>query len=274
MLLFIIILFILIVLVLLIMNAEKWSNKILFIPDTNHPGPPPNGFNEVYIHKSIHGWIYEPYSDAPIILHCHGNAGNIRYQDDMIRLCGIYKVNLLLFDYRGYGMSIGGSPCASSIKSDAQVVYDWLVQDKSYAANNIIIYGTSMGGSAATHLAANNPCRCLILRSTFSCLQDVVEHQNWKMGWLIKLIIKHCKIDIELHKELRRVTVPVMILHSPDDEVIPHECCDINVRNCDEVEYVRRIKINGYHNDPVFSAGTDTRVIEAFKDFFNVQYKY
>lgn len=273
MILFIIILFI-IILILLVMNAEKWSNKILFIPDTNHPGPPPSGFNEVYIDRSIHGWIYEPYSDAPIILHCHGNAGNIRYQDDMVRLCNIYRVNLILFDYCGFGMSAGDNPKASSIKSDAQEVYNWLVQDKSYSPRNIIIYGTSMGGTAATHLAANNPCRCLVLRSTFSCLHDIVHHQDWKMGWFVKMIIRYGKIDIELYKELRHVKVPVMIMHSPDDEIIPYECSDINVRNCDGAEYVRQVKISGRHNDPIFTRNTSERITQIIKDFFDVEYKY
>ena len=74
------------------------------------------------------GW-YLPLADARgTVLFCHGNAGNISdllgVAEDAHRL----GLEILLFDYRGYGQS-KGTPSEEGTYRDAAAAWDYLVSE-------------------------------------------------------------------------------------------------------------------------------------------------
>lgn len=227
-------------------------DKLLFIPTVGNVKETPNQFQDVWI-GDIHGWLYEPYQDSstPIILHCHGNAGNINnHYFDALSLARRIKMNIIIFDYRGYGKSKlkdNNHPSEDTIKRDAQTVYDWLVHYKLYNPNRIILYGKSMGGCAATHVAKRNMCRCLILDATFSSLYDVVESKP--LGYILKFLCKTMFIkDIDICSDLKNISVNVLIIHSEIDEIIPYQCA---LKNSEHGYDLFTIK-DKYHNGMLY----------------------
>ena len=60
------------------------------------------------------------------------------------------KINILLFDYRGYGKSTG-KPSEWGLYIDAQAVYDYVRQRTDLIQEKIIFYGHSLGGAVALH---------------------------------------------------------------------------------------------------------------------------
>src|SRR6185503_6287796 len=91
----------------------------------------------------LHGWFFRaPQPGAPLILWCHGNAGNITDRAPMAAEFARRGVSAFVFDWRGYGKS-EGKPSESALYRDALAAYDFAV--KSLGAKSIIVYGESLG---------------------------------------------------------------------------------------------------------------------------------
>ena len=93
-------------------------------------------YEEVYFDtadgKRLHGWFFPLEEECPVILFCHGNAGNISHRLDNIRLLLSQKLQVFIFDYRGYGKS-EGTPSETGIYMDGLTAYDYLVEKKRLA---------------------------------------------------------------------------------------------------------------------------------------------
>jgi pimeloyl-ACP methyl ester carboxylesterase len=74
------------------------------------------------------------------------------------------RVNVLAFDYRGYGRS-GGEPSVEALKRDARVVYDTLVTFDGVDPARLVVHGHSMGSFVATDLATVREVPALVLEN-------------------------------------------------------------------------------------------------------------
>ena len=66
------------------------------------------------------------------------------------------SVNLLAYDYSGYGESTG-EPSPSGCYSDIQACWDYLTQERGFKPEEIVLYGQSVGSGPTGHLAARQP---------------------------------------------------------------------------------------------------------------------
>ncbi len=163
-------------------------------------------------------WIPAPKS-APArgtVLLLHGNAGNISHRIDYARMFFGLGCNTLLVDYRGYGES-SGQPSEEGTYRDAKAAWVWLTVTQNVRTPDIVIFGESLGGGPATWLAAQHPPRALILASAFTSIPDLgTEVYPWiPVRWLARIHYNNLA-------NLERIKVPVLIAHSPDDEIIPY----------------------------------------------------
>ena len=83
------------------------------------------------------------------------------------------KIDLLFWNYRGYGFS-EGSADFDNVCIDIITIYDYMKNNYSY--NKIGVYGFSIGGIAACHLANNREINLLIADRTFGSSKQVVDH--------------------------------------------------------------------------------------------------
>ena len=79
-----------------------------------------------------------------------------------------------------------------------------------------MIFGRSLGGSVAAHLAARQRPLGLIVESSFTSVPDVAQEiYPWLPArWLSRL--RHATREY-----IREAPCPVLIIHSRDDEIIP-----------------------------------------------------
>src|SRR5688572_20347397 len=56
---------------------------------------------------SIHGWFVPAEHTRRVVLHCHGNGGNISHRLELLQILRSLELSVFLFDYRGYGLSDG-----------------------------------------------------------------------------------------------------------------------------------------------------------------------
>jgi pimeloyl-ACP methyl ester carboxylesterase len=91
-----------------------------------------------------------------VILYCHGNKWHMDFYWQRAKLIahtgGKHRFGVLMIDYRGYGLS-DGPPSEEGLYNDADAAMQWL-KTKGLSEQRLIIYGFSMGTSAATELSA------------------------------------------------------------------------------------------------------------------------
>lgn len=185
------------------------------------------------------------------VLFLHGNSGNISHRDYVVDVCREFGLDLLLVDYRGYGNS-DGIPEPRGIRKDALLAYDFL--RTKCDPNDIIVWGESLGGSAASYVAAHRRCRCLLLISTFSCLEDAIfdcsmpKWFKYPVGYLVKWTVE----PIPSKNWMARLQCPVVVIHSEEDDLINFS----NAKKLyDSVQHDCKmlVRIKGKHSSPVIT---------------------
>lgn len=141
----------------------------------------------------------------------HGNAediGDVAFILNSYRLQG---VNVLCFDYRGYGQS-GGSSTEKNVLSDASVVLDYAIANFGVDPEEVIFHGRSLGGGVAMDLAVERGAAGLILESSFLSVYRLFLPMDWLPG--DKFVNFRKAPDLEC---------PTLVMHGKKDDVVPFE---------------------------------------------------
>lgn len=165
---------------------------------------------------SLHGW-YSPTPNADMtILFSHGNGEHVAYlADELEYLRDKYHANVMVYDYRGYGKS-EGRPFEAGVLADGEAAQRWLAQRTQQPAGQIVLWGRSLGGAVATHLAAKLGARALILDRTFSSMVDVAAS---KFPWLpVRWMIRN---RYPSTVAIANYSGPLLQFHGRPDRVVP-----------------------------------------------------
>jgi uncharacterized protein len=164
-------------------------------------------------------WVIPASTDTAgfWLIICHGNAGNLSEFDRPVHYAGLERLglNLLAFDYRGYGES-DGSPSESGLYRDAQAVYRYLREKRGVPADRIIVFGHSLGSAVAVDLASRVSVAAVILDGALS---SAIERGQELYPYIPVRWIATSRFN-SLEK-IRRVQVPKLFLHAVNDDVIP-----------------------------------------------------
>jgi uncharacterized protein len=205
-------------------------------------------FQDIYFNASdgvrLNAWFFPADTNSPrrrfVMLVCHGNGGNISHRLDLCRVLLGAGVNVLIFDYRGYGRSEGRLSEEGTYR-DAQAAYAWLRQ-QGFAPENIITFGESLGGGIASELAVRERVGGLVLQSTFTNIADIGAEL---FPWLPVRWFNTIKYDTV--KKLARVRAPLLVMHSRNDRLIGFHHAERNFAAANEPKMFR--EISGEHND-------------------------
>ncbi|MCM8533926.1 MAG: alpha/beta hydrolase [Lentisphaeraceae bacterium] len=167
--------------------------------------------------RHIHGWYLTPkeHSSSHVYLICHGNSGNITDWFAKAQNIAMLGLPVLLFDYRSYGKSEQGPLSEQGIYEDSSAAVRFL-NDKGFTNEQIIVHGISLGGGAATYLAAENEVAGLVLESTFTSIPDMCSKlypfiPKWVVG------TKFANLE-----RVKGIYVPSTIFHGTADQLIPY----------------------------------------------------
>jgi uncharacterized protein len=193
----------------------------------------------------LNGW-YVPVkdgnsSDRLTVLFCHGNGGNVSYYVNTMSVLHQMGVHCFVFDYRGYGLS-EGKPTEEGTYADTMAAYQWLVNKKGVEADKIVICGWSLGGCIATELAGKVPAGGLWLESAFTSYVDmaVYHYPYLPVRWF-------CRFRYDTLNYLKKVRCPVLVVHSPEDEIVPFKMGRELYEAAGEPK--KFVEISGGHND-------------------------
>jgi hypothetical protein len=202
-----------------------FQERLVYFPEMGREiraTPPAVGlaFEDVHLQtidgETIHGWWVPVQEARGVVLILHGNAGNISHRLDYLAMFAALGYTSLIIDYRGYGRS-SGSPSEAGTYRDAAAAWEHLIVTRQVASHTIVLFGESLGGGVASWLAARQPVGALVLASTFTS----IPHLGAPVYWFLPVRLL-ARIHYDNVAHLRRVRAPVLIAHSPDDEVIPY----------------------------------------------------
>lgn len=165
----------------------------------------------------LSGWYIPSGKSEATVLFCHGNAGNVRHRLDSIRVFHDLGLNCCIFDYRGYGNS-EGKPTEKGTCLDARAAYRWLTKEKKALPRDIIIFGRSLGGSIAAHLASHVSARGLVIEGGFTSYVGIGKRFHPYVP--VRLFARFRYNTLEY---IGSVRCPVMLIYSRDDEIVPFE---------------------------------------------------
>lgn len=162
----------------------------------------------------LHGWFLPHPTARGTVLFFHGNAGSIA-RLDWLRLFHDLGYATFIIDYRGFGRSTG-KPDEQGTYTDASTAWRYLTTTRGIAAHDVVIVGESLGGAVATELATRVSPRALVLQSTFTSIPDLAAGiYPWlPVRWI-------SRFDYDTGSRITQVAAPVLVAHSPDDDLIP-----------------------------------------------------
>ncbi len=166
----------------------------------------------------LFGWYVEAPEDRPVLLWCHGNAGNIVHRLDNLRLLFQRDLSVFLFDYRSYGKSQGPRPSEEGLYLDAIGAHDYLTRVRMIRPERLVIFGRSLGAAVAADLAVRKPAAGIIFESAFPSIEAVAKfyYGGLPVHWLLGA-------EFRLIDRLPTLSLPKLIIHGDQDDIIPLE---------------------------------------------------
>ena len=241
------------------------QSRLVFYPTREIAAEPSDvglAFEDVWIPKSggekLHGWMITPDStenDYPVVLFSHGNAGNISHRLETAHFINGLGAGILLYDYSGYGKS-GGEPSEKGMYSDIRACFDWLVSEKGITPDRIVLFGRSLGGVPSIHLAAERNCRGLVVESSLTSAHEMGKLMFPYMP--VSLLIRY---DMNSLARITQVRQPVVVAHSPNDEMIPFSMGERLFEAAPKPK--RLVKLIGGHNERDYFS--DQEYVDALK---------
>jgi pimeloyl-ACP methyl ester carboxylesterase len=197
--------------------------------------------------STIHAWWTEPPGWTPAqgaLLFSHGNAGNLSQRGWSVKVYRDQGHAVLIYDYPGYGKSTG-KPSEKGIYAAGEAAYRWLTETKQIPDRTITLYGGSLGGAVATHLAARHPARVLVLVAAFTSFPDMAQRQFpiFPARWLVSNQMNNLG-------KMPSVQCPVFIAHGTADGLVPFSMAERLYAAAPEPKYLFPIP-NGDHSDGV-----------------------
>ncbi|MEZ4715769.1 MAG: alpha/beta hydrolase [Caldilineaceae bacterium] len=238
-------------------GIDALINQFVFYPDrvlVANPHMLALPFQDVWLETAddmrVHGWFLPCEDAVASVLFLHGNAGNISHRLDNLRLLvERARCQVLIIDYRGYGRS-DGLPDERGTYVDATAAWTWLT---THTPGPHVIFGRSLGGAVAvqTAVTATPPPDGLIVENTFTRLLDIAADMVPFPAMLGLLP--------DIYPTLARMpqlTVPVMVIHSEQDELIPVNHAHTLFAAAPEPKELY-VVAGGRHNDAYLVGGDD-----------------
>jgi uncharacterized protein len=203
---------------MLLLAVRFSADRFIFFPEVDRSSDwalPPNAEEVHFGEPRLHAWFLEAPNAGRTVLVAHGNAGDIAGRKRVFERLRSLGVNVLAFDYRGYGRS-RGRPTESGLYADTKAAFDYLVRVKQMDPKSIVVMGQSLGTAAASHVAAERECGGLILEAPMASAQAMASEilPFPPVGWALPV-----RLDNVRH--LQRVRCPVLVVHGTRDAVIP-----------------------------------------------------
>lgn len=217
----------------------------------------------------LKGWVFRALHDRrPYLLFFYGSNEDITVERKRLAyLARALDLNVVAFDYRGYGFS-GAHVDPAAMRSDALSAYDAV--SSMAPSTPVIVYGYSVGAEFAIHVAANRSVAGLILQAPPASAEELAaasrQHDVPSFArWAITLRLdEETRAVLQGAREIRSSAAPLLILQGSADEVVPPDQAQ-EVLTASAAREKRLVIVPGaHHNDLRISTPPAAAALETF----------
>eukprot|EP00116_Pleurobrachia_bachei_P006074 sb/3466336/ len=186
----------------------------------------------------INLWRMDNTDSDVVIVYCHGNSCNraSRHRRELYSVLNT-TYNLVTFDYRGFGDSPTEIPTnEDTVVEDAFSVLEWAVE--TYPGKKVVVWGHSLGTGVSVKLLTSfkdklddqsvidKPVHGLVLESPFLNSAEAAHTFPPSRAYNLLpctrgMIGESMRGLFPSDSLIKRVSVPIIILHAKDDDIIP-----------------------------------------------------
>lgn len=172
----------------------------------------------------------------------------------MQNCAGLYHnlhCNILLIEYRGYGLS-EGHPSEEGLYIDAKASLDYLFSRNDVNHSEIVVFGRSLGGAVAIDLAIrenySNRIWCLVVENTFTSIPDMA---RVLLGWKILQYfpIFFYKNKYLSYQKVKQIRIPTLFISGLSDSLVPPKMMQELYERCNSIRKQLFQLPAGTHNE-------------------------
>lgn len=236
--------------------VRRWENRRLYHPTaeiTQTPYALHLSAQSVHFKAddgvSLSGWwVPAPYPVGSLVVF-HGFSGNRSNLLPLLEFFHNRRLNVFLWDYRGFGDS-AGRPSERGLVRDGLAALDVAVNMNRFSGKKLplFFYGHSFGGAVALQVAAAQPDRvdALILEAVPTSVPDLFafSRPSWNPGISRHLFSQPCAAG---PAAAATPGIPKLFLLSTEDSVVPFRN---GVQLCSAAaEPKQLVRTSGEHSD-------------------------
>lgn len=199
------------------------QRNLLYYPFGDYRSPQELGMNYVQeLHlataddKQALAWFAPPMEDSSgkVVVFFHGNGGGIVLNRGVLNLLREAQLGYLAVEYRGYP-GYEGKTTEQGIYHDARASMEFLFK-QGYEAEDIVLFGQSLGSGVAVQMATEYDVGLLVLLSPFTAIADAAASIYWYLP------VQYLVLDrFDSFSKIQDVTAPVYIFHGTEDTLVP-----------------------------------------------------
>jgi len=144
------------------------------------------------------------------ILFSHGNAQDLNQCRPIIKRFKELGYSAFAYDYPGYGLSEGVASEKNFFRA-AKEVYQYLIEEKGFQENQIVLYGYSIGSGPTSELAKTTNAAAAIIEGGFTSPFRIYTRYGLLPGDFFHNI-----------RKIRRIKKPLLVLHGTKDPTVPY----------------------------------------------------
>lgn len=198
--------------------------QFIFYPCEDFTPCPDNAFDLMVMVEdqiSISCRFYIGHPQWSWILFFHGNGEVVSDYDGIAPFYHQIGLNLVVADYRGYGLS-KGVPTLTDLAKDCHLIFKEVKEELSRRnlRRDLWVMGRSLGSISAIELAYHHQdsIKGLIIESGFPSVVRLMAHFGMpSLGTNLKKIEQGC---LEM---IRAISLPTLIIHGEEDQIVPVE---------------------------------------------------
>lgn len=221
----------------------------------------------------LRGWALESPRYTRWVIYCYGNAETATPMLSMLQwLQANTESNVLVVDYRGYGLS-DGTPSLAALHHDAPMVYDYLRERWETAPESIFVMGRSLGTGVALSIASQREVAGLVLVSPPTSVADVVPAWRERFPWFLRWAVSEVRADSAVAafrpqpvEMVAGVHAPLLIVHGTIDGVVPFRCGKTMIERSGAFRKKLLVIDGGDHDDLVYR---EARALADVRDLLN-----
>ncbi len=168
--------------------------------------------------NTLYGFWVASNGERPgiTILYCHGNKRHIDEYWDRVMYLHELGVNVLIFDYRGFGRSEGAFS-EEAMLADARGALDYVMTRPDVVEDSLGFYGYSLGNVASIYLAAEvaDPL-LLVAEAPFASANALAQgalNLALPAGWLTEGTFDNVE-------RIQQINTPLLLFHGEEDDFV------------------------------------------------------